>query len=215
MQIDILTIFPQMFTGPLSESMLKHAQEKRLLQINIHDLRQWSTDKHHSVDAPPYGGGAGMVMRADVIDNAVSDLSKKAGGKVKVILLDTKGKLFTQGIAEAFSKEEHLILIAGHYEGVDHRVHDYIADEVVSIGNYVLTGGELPAMVVIDAVSRLIPGVLGNPESLTEESHSQEFATEYPQYTRPEEYQGWKVPEVLLSGNHAQIKIWREDTAKK
>jgi tRNA (guanine37-N1)-methyltransferase len=214
MKIDILTIFPEMFAGPLSESILKRAQEKKLLEINIHNLRDWADDKHHTVDASPYGGGAGMVMRIDVIDKAVRQLKKKTDSKSKVILLDTKGKLFTQSQARQLSTESNLILIAGHYEGIDHRVHEHIADEVISIGGFVLTGGELPAMVLVDAVSRLIPGVLGNPESLTEESHSTEGDIEYPQYTRPEEYQGWSVPETLLSGNHAEIKKWRAERIK-
>lgn len=209
MKIDILTIFPEMFTGPFTESILKRATDKGLVEIKIHNLRDWSTDKHHTVDAPPYGGGPGMVMRVDVIDRAVSDL--RTSGSL-VLLLDTKGEIYKQNKAVALSKLDHLILIAGHYEGIDHRVHEYIADEVISVGEYVLTGGELPAMVVVDSVVRLLPGVLGSEESLLEESYDEEGKIEYPQYTRPEEHKGWKVPDILLSGHHKKIEEWRKAT---
>ena len=212
MKIDILTIFPGMFAGPFAESIVKRAIDQNQVEIKIHDLREWTEDKHRSVDAPPYGGGAGMVRRVDVIDKAVSSLRSKES---KVILLDTKGKIYNQNEATRMSKEKHLILIAGHYEGVDHRVHENIVDEVYSIGEYVLTGGELPAMVVVDSIVRLIPGVLGNPESLSEESYSEPGKREYPQYTRPSEYKGWKVPEVLLEGNHAEIEKWRKEKSGK
>lgn len=212
MKIDILTIFPEMFVGPFGESIVKRAIDQKQVDIKIHDLREWTEDKHRSVDAPPYGGGAGMVMRVDVIDKAVSSLRSKES---KVILLDTKGKIYSQNEAVRMSKEKHLILIAGHYEGIDHRVHEEIADEVYSIGEYVLTGGELPVMVVVDSIVRLIPGVLGNPESLSEESYSEPGKREYPQYTRPSEYKGWKVPEVLLEGNHAEIEKWRKEKSGK
>lgn len=214
MRIDILTIFPEMFT-PLTESIIGRAAERGLVEIKIHNLRDWSTDKHHSVDDSPYGGGPGMVMRVDVIDRAVSDLkrgSSTALGMTRVILMDTKGKIYNQQKAEELKKEDYLILIAGHYEGIDHRVHEHIADEVISIGSYVLTGGELPVMVVVDSIVRLIPGVLGSAESLTEESYQEEGKIEYPQYTRPEEYKGWKVPEILLSGHHKRISEWRKGT---
>lgn len=206
MKIDVLTLFPQMFAGPLSESMIKRAQEKGVVEINIHDLRNWAEDKHRTTDLPPYGGGAGMVMRVDVIDKAINALKTD---QTKVILLDTKGKLYNQKKAVELSQEKHLILIAGHYEGVDQRVHNHLVDEVICTGEYVLTGGEIPAMTVIDSVTRLLPGVLGNPESLTEESFNDE-QREYPHYTRPEEYRGWKVPEVLLSGDHQKIANWRK-----
>ena len=212
MKIDILTIFPEMFAGPFGESIVKRAIDQKQVEIKIHDLREWTEDKHRSVDAPPYGGGAGMVMRVDVIDKAVSSLRSK---ETKVILLDTKGKIYSQNEAVKMSKKKHLILIAGHYEGIDHRVHEKIADEVYSIGEYVLTGGELPVMVVVDSIVRLIPGVLGNPESLSEESYSEPGKREYPQYTRPSEYKGWKVPEVLLEGNHAEIEKWRKEKSGK
>lgn len=211
MKIDILTLFPQMFAGPLSESILKRAQEKGTVEIKIHNLRDWAEDKHHTTDLPPYGGGAGMVMRVDVIDKAINALKKQSKSKkIKVILLDTKGEVYKQKKAQQLSKEKHLILIAGHYEGVDQRVHEHLVDEVICTGEYVLTGGEIPAMTVVDSIVRLLPGVLGNPESLTEESFNKKGKTEYPQYTRPEEYKGWKVPKVLLSGNHKEITEWRK-----
>lgn len=211
MKIDILTIFPEMFVGPMTESILKRAQEKSLIEIKIHNLRDWSTDKHHKVDAPPYGGGAGMVMKVDVIDMAVSALKEKNSGTTRVILMDTKGPVYNQRKAEELSKYDNLILIAGHYEGIDHRVHEHVVDEVISIGEFVLTGGELPAMIVADSVLRLLPGVLGSEESLKEESYSESGKIEYPQYTRPEDYKGWKVPEILLSGHHKKISDWRKD----
>lgn len=200
-----------MFTGPLSESILKRAQEKGAVEIKVHNLRDWAEDKHHTTDLPPYGGGAGMVMKVDVIDKAISALKKQSKSeKIKVILLDTKGEIYKQEKAQQLSKEKHLILIAGHYEGVDQRVHDHLVDEVICTGEYVLTGGEIPAMTLVDSVVRLLPEVLGNPESLTEESFNKKGQTEYPQYTRPEEYKGWKVPKVLLSGNHKEITEWRK-----
>ena len=206
MKIDILTLFPEMFKGPFGESIIKRAQEKGFVEIKIHNLRDWAVDKYKSVDDKPYGGGAGMILRIDVVDAAITKLQTPNS---KIILLDAGGKTFTQQKAKELSKEKHLILIAGHYEGVDHRVHEHLVDEVISIGNYVLTGGELPAMVIADAVVRLIPGAI-EPASLKEESHSKKGYLEYPQYTRPEEYKSWKVPEVLLSGHHAEIKKWRK-----
>ncbi len=216
MKINILTLFPDMFKGPFSESMVKRAQEEKVVEIELHNLRRWTTDKHRSVDAPPFGGGPGMIMRVDVIDQAIKNLRKKNS---KVVLLDTKGKFFNQQKAKTLAKLKHLILICGHYEGVDHRVHDQIADEVISIGPYVLSGGEIPAMVVVDSLVRLLPGVLGNPQSLKEESYSKlkienskiENLFEYPQYTRPAVYRGWKVPKILLSGNHPEIEKWRKE----
>ncbi len=222
MKIDILTLFPEMFKGPFDTSMLKKARDKALVEINIHNLRDWSKDLHKTVDDRPYGGGPGMILKVDVIDRAISSLKGKKstllargpkGPKTKVILLDAKGKRFTQAIAKSLARSKHLILIAGHYEGVDYRVHKYLADEIISIGDYVLTGGEIPAMVIVDSVVRLIPGVLGAEEGLKEESHSKPNYLEYPQFTRPENYKGWKVPEILLSGNHAEIEKWRKKKA--
>lgn len=206
MKIDILTLFPNMFEGPFSESIIKRAMDKSLLEIKIYDLRKWGLDDRRTVDDRPYGGGPGMVMRVDVIDSALKELKTKDS---KVILLDAGGKTFNQEKARKLSKLEHIILIAGHYEGVDHRIHEHLVDEVISIGDYVLTGGELPAMVLVDSIVRLIPGVVGKEESIVEESHSKPGYKEYPQYTRPDTYKGWKVPDVLLSGNHKEIKKWR------
>lgn len=207
MKIDILTIFPEMFEKVFGTSIIGRAIGTGVVEIKVHNLRDWSDDNYKSVDDRPFGGGAGMVMRVDVVDRAISDLKTE---KSKVILLDTKGKMYDQKTAESLKSEEHLILIAPHFEGIDHRVHDHLADEVYSIGPYVLSGGELPVMVVVDSIVRLLPGALGNPESLTEESYSEEFVTEYPQYTRPAEYKNWKVPEILLSGDHKKIAEWRK-----
>jgi len=210
MKIDVLTLFPEMFKGPFDESILKRAQDDGKVKIQIYNLRDWATDKRKTVDGKPYGGGPGMVMKVDVIDKAVQDLkAKQKEGKTRVVLMDTKGPLYNQKKAKELSKLDHLILIAGHYEGVDHRVHEQVVDEVISVGEYVLTGGEIPIMVVVDSVIRLLPEVLGNSESLEEESYDNQGEIEYPQYTRPEEYKGWKVPKILLSGNHAKIKTWR------
>ena len=212
MKIDIITAFPQMFEGPFSESIVNRARDEELVEINVHDIRDWTEDKHRTIDSPPYGGGPGMVMRVDIIDKAVEDLKSE---KSKVILLDAKGKIYKQEKAQELSDEEHLILIAGHYEGVDHRVHEHIADEVISIGKYVLTGGEIPAMVLVDSVVRLVPDVVGNPESIEDESYSKSDTVEYPQYTRPDEYKGWEVPEILKSGHHEKINKWRKSKRKK
>jgi tRNA (guanine37-N1)-methyltransferase len=207
MRIDILTLFPKMFSGPFAESIVQRAQDKELVEIKIHDLRSWGEGERRTVDDRPYGGGVGMILRVDIIDEALKKLRTKNS---KVILMDAGGETFSQEKARNFAKEEHLIIIAGHYEGVDHRVHEHLADEVISIGDYVLTGGEIPAMVITDAVVRLIPGVLEKPEATEIESFSEEGVREFPQYTRPETYKDWKVPEVLLSGNHKKIEIWRK-----
>jgi tRNA (guanine37-N1)-methyltransferase len=212
MKIDILTIFPEMFEGVIETSMIGRAVGTKAVSINVHNLRDWSDDNYKSVDGRPFGGGAGMVMRVDVVERAIKELknSRNQELKTKVVLMDTRGKMYDQKMAEKLKAEEHLIFIAPHFEGIDHRVHEHLADEVYSIGPYVLSGGELPVMVVVDSICRLMPGVLGNPESLTEESYSEEMALEYPQYTRPSEYNGWKVPEVLLSGDHKKIDEWRK-----
>jgi tRNA (guanine37-N1)-methyltransferase len=216
MKIDILTLFPEMFKGPFEESIIKRAQEKGLVEIEIHNLRNWAEDKRGTVDDRPYGGGVGMVMRVDVIDRALNKL-KTENRKPKTVLLTPQGKVFNQGRAQKLAKEKHLTLICGHYEGVDERVREHLVDEEISIGDYVLTGGELPAMVLVDSVVRLIPGVLEKPEATRSESfQSSVFSLqssallEFPQYTRPEEYQGWKVPEILLSGDHQKIEEWRK-----
>ena len=219
MKIDILTIFPEMFAGPFDQSIIKRAKDKKLVEITIHNLRKWSADKHKTVDDKPFGGGAGMVMKVDVIDSALQSLKRKtnppAGGeKRKIILLTPQGKTFNQKTAQRLSKLNNLILICGHYEGFDERVRKLV-DEEVSIGDYVLTGGEIPAMAVVDAVVRLIPGVI-EAKSLNDESFSPPAGglLEYPQYTRPEVYKKMPVPAVLLSGNHEKIKQWRADQSK-
>src|SRR6266571_5100424 len=203
MHFDIFTLFPAMFQGPFSESMLKRAQEHELLSITLHNIRDATIDKHHIVDDYPYGGGVGMVMKPEPIFVAVEAVYQ--GGPI--ILLTPQGRLFNQQIARELAQEQRITLLCGHYEGIDERVRQHLVTDELSIGDYVLTGGELAAMVVVDAVSRLIPGVLTN-ESTEEESHSTNLL-EYPQYTRPPEFRGWKVPDVLLSGNHAQIARWR------
>jgi tRNA (guanine37-N1)-methyltransferase len=257
MQFDILTLFPEMFGAclaesrrtcpdistkskfsgvPFSESMIKRALEKGIVKINIHNLRNWAKDKHKTVDDTPYGGGAGMVMRVDIVDKAISNIkyqiskrSKPKNKKLKTILLTPQGKPFNQKIAQTLTEYSNLILICGHYEGFDERVREHLVDEEISIGDYILTGGELPAMVLVDVISRLIPGVLGKKESLKYESFSEihpRLSTskvrdksasirvlEYPQYTRPEVYRGWKVPKILLSGNHQEIETWRSEQA--
>ncbi len=208
MHFDIFTLFPEMFQGPFSESILKRAQERGLLSIALHNIRNATTDKHHVVDDYPYGGGAGMVMKPEPIFTAVEAVYQ--GGPI--ILLTPQGRLFDQQIARTLAQEACITLICGHYEGVDERVREHLATDELSIGDYVLTGGELAAMVVVDATSRLIPGVLGGEESTLEESHSGGLL-EYPHYTRPPEFRGWRVPDMLLSGNHAEIARWRRKQA--
>lgn len=210
MKIDILTLFPEMFQGPFDESMIKRARENKLIEINIHYLRDWAHDKHNKVDDRPFGGGAGMLLKVDVMDNALKDLKSK---NAKVILLSPQGKSFNQVKAKRLSKEKHLILIAGHYEGFDERIREHLIDEEISIGDYVLTGGELPAMVLTDTICRLVDGVI-EKESLAEESHSIKNYIEYPQYTKPATYNGWSVPEVLTSGNHQEVDKWRQSKSK-
>ncbi len=203
MHFDIFTLFPGMFQGPFNESILKRAQEAGLLSIALHNIRNATTDKHHIVDDYPYGGGAGMVMKPEPIFAAVEAVY--SGGPI--ILLTPQGRLFNSQIAHILAQEPRVTLLCGHYEGIDERVRQHLVTDELSIGDYVLTGGELAAMVVVDAVSRLIPGVLAG-ESTQEESHSG-YLLEYPQYTRPPEFRGWRVPDILLSGHHAQIARWR------
>lgn len=205
MTFDIITLFPEMFSGPFDFSIVKRAKEKGLVKINIHDLRKYAIDERGSVDDRPYGGGVGMVMRIEPVYKALQEIKSK-----KVVLLDARGETFTQKKAEEYSKLDQITFICGHYEGVDERIKGHLADEPISIGNYVLTGGEIPSMIIIDAVTRLIPGVLAKPEATQIESFSNGNNLEYPQYTRPEEFNGWKVPKVLLSGNHNEIKRWRK-----
>ena len=205
MKFDVLTLFPEMFKS-LDESIIGRAKEKGLIEINLINIRDFSKNKHKKVDDTPYGGGAGMVMMPDVVYDAYSSVKDD---KAKVIYLSPQGKVLSQDKVKELSKENHLILLCGHYEGIDQRVLDEIVDEEISIGDYVLTGGELPAMVLIDSVSRYVQGVLSE-DSTNEESFSGNLL-EYPQYTRPEEFRGKKVPEVLISGHHENIKKWREE----
>ncbi|MCU0666620.1 MAG: tRNA (guanosine(37)-N1)-methyltransferase TrmD [Candidatus Omnitrophica bacterium] len=226
MRIDILTIFPKMFDAVLGESMVKRAQEKGKVEINVHDLRDYTLDKHHKVDDRPFGGGSGMVMCAQPIFDAVEGIIKNSKCKIKnhnskcknkrpkTILLCPQGKTLNQENAKRLAKEEHLILICGHYEGVDERVRQNLVDEEISIGDYVLTGGELPAMVLIDALVRLVPGVLGDKNSLNFESFEGNLL-EYPHYTRPADFRGLKTPPVLLCGDHQKIEEWRKQEAIK
>lgn len=212
MKVDILTLFPEMFEGPLSESIVKRAQEKNLVEIKIHNLRDWAKDKHRVVDGKPFGGGAGMVLRVEPIFSALEDLKQKDS---RVILLSPQGEKYSQEKAQNLSKLGHIIFIAGHYEGFDERIRENLIDEEISIGDYVLTGGELPTMVIVDSIVRLIPGVLGDEESLQDETHSEPGVKKYPMYTRPEDFKGWKVPKVLLSGDHKKIEAWKNLKIKK
>ena len=248
MQFNIITIFPRIFDSYFNESILARARKEKLIEINVHDLRDYTSDKHKTVDDAPYGGGAGMVLKVEPIYKALKKIIGKSNlkyfrkgtksgscsfssqssaerlrrgdnsdknNKTKVILLSAKGKKFDQAMAKRFSKLDKLVLICGRYEGVDERVAGNLADEEISVGDYVLTGGEIPAMVIIDSVSRLIKGVVGNEESVKDESFSKKGYLEYPHYTRPENFSpnkktNWKVPDVLLSGNHKKIQEWRE-----
>ena len=218
MIVDILTLFPEMFQGPLSESLLKKAQQKGLLSLNIVNLRGFTIDKHKTADDTPYGGGAGMVMKADVLYSAISSLKQKVESRKskvdsRTLLMCPTGKLLTQEKVKALAQEERLIILCGHYEGVDERVREMVDDEI-SIGDYVLTGGEIPAMVLVDAVSRQVPGVVKEEESVKKDSFYSGIL-DHPSYTKPEEFEGKKVPGVLLSGNHAEIARWRRKEALK
>lgn len=213
MRIDILTLFPQMFVEPFSFGIFQRAVDNGLVSLRVHDIRDFTHDKHNVTDDYPYGGGSGMVMKPEPIFEAVDSIKaelKDITGDIPIILLSPQGRMFSQQIARELSQNDNLILICGHYEGIDERVSQYLATDEISIGDYVLTGGEIPAMVVIDAVVRLLPGVLGSEESPLDDSHAHGLL-EYPQYTRPAEYRGWSVPEVLLSGNHARIAKWRRE----
>ena len=208
MRIDILTIFPGMFRGPFEESIVKRAVEKELVQIFLHDIRDYASDKHRTVDDYPFGGGQGMLMKPEPLFAAVEDVQGQAAERGPIVFLTPQGRLFDQKVAVELASHDRLILICGHYEGVDARVHEHLATDEVSIGDYVLSGGELAAMVVVDAVVRQIPGVLGSPLSSADDSFAEDLL-EYPQYTRPADFRGMGVPEVLLSGNHGEIALWR------
>ena len=210
MHIDVLTLFPEMFEGIFDLSIMKRAIDRKLVAIGLHNIRDYTHDKHHTADDYPYGGGAGMVLKPEPIFEAVEAIEKK--DDTPIILLSPQGRLFTQDVAQELAGHSRLILICGHYEGIDERVKEHLATDEISIGDYVLSGGELAAMVVIDGVFRLVPGVLGSEASPLDDSHVGGLL-EYPQYTRPPEYRGWPVPEVLLSGNHAQINSWRREQA--
>lgn len=212
MRFDLLTIFPGMFDAYLNESILKRAQKNKKVSFHFHDLRGFTSNKHRSVDDRPYGGGVGMVMKVEPIYKALKAIPKK--GKRRVLLMSAKGKTFTQADAKRLTKYKNIVIICPRYEGIDERVMDYV-DEEISIGNYVLTGGELPAMVIVDAVTRLLPGVLGKDESSLDESHSEPGVLEYPQYTRPEVFRKKRVPPELLSGNHKNIAAWRKKMKKR
>ncbi|MCL5779793.1 MAG: tRNA (guanosine(37)-N1)-methyltransferase TrmD [Firmicutes bacterium] len=209
MKIDILTLFPEMFESPFSHSILKRAREKNLLQINTLNIRDFSRNKHHTVDDTPYGGGAGMVMGPEPLFECFDHLESIHGSKPgRVIMMCPQGEPFSQGYAKELSREEHLVIVCGHYEGIDERVREALVTDEISIGDYVLTGGELPAMVVVDAVARMIPGVLGEAASAEEDSFYH-GVLEHPHYTKPRVYRGYEVPEILLSGHHENIRKWR------
>jgi len=212
-RFDVLSVFPEMLHSPLDFSLIKKAREKGLIEVGLHDIRDWARDKHNMTDDAPYGGGCGMVMKVEPVERALKSL-KRADVQPLVILMTPQGETFNQKIAVELAQQKHLILICGRYEGVDERIREHLTDREISIGDYILTGGELSALVVVDAVSRLIPGVLGNDASATTESFSGGLL-EYPQYTRPAEYKGWGVPDVLVSGNHAQIDQWRRTESLK
>lgn len=211
MKIDIITIFPNQVESFISEGIFRIASEKGN-EINVHDLRKWTTDKHKTVDDRPFGGGPGMVMKIGPIFKALKEIKKKDSF---VVLTSPRGKKLSPKLAKTLSNKKSLVVICGHYEGVDERVNENLVDESISIGDYVLSGGELPALVIIDAILRQIPDVLGNPDSLKEESFEPGIDFEYPQYTRPESFKGWDVPKILLSGDHSKIKKWRESFNKR
>ncbi|MEO5720344.1 MAG: tRNA (guanosine(37)-N1)-methyltransferase TrmD [Chthoniobacterales bacterium] len=226
MRIDILTLFPEICRAPLSESMMKRAQASGALELHVHDLREWTTDKHRMADDAPFGGGQGMVMKAEPVFAAVEELKSEisrngceataglSNQKSKILLMSPAGRRFGQEMAIEFSQESHLIIICGHYEGIDHRVTEHLVDAEISIGDYVLTNGAIAAVVVVDAIVRLLPGVLGHELSAVEESFAGGLL-EAPHYTRPADFRGWKVPDILLSGNHAEIAAWRKEQALK
>jgi len=211
----IVTIFPEFFRGPFEHGVIQKAREAGLIEIHVHDLRTWTYDRHRTVDDRPFGGGEGMLLKAGPIFEAVEAIWPERSEGAKVILLSAQGKKFDQAKAREFSGLKELLLICGRYEGVDERVAEHLADEELSIGDYVLSGGELAAAVVVDAVARLQAGVLGNETSSVDESFNEEGLLDWPQYTRPAEFRGWKVPKVLLGGNHEEIRKWRKSAARE
>jgi tRNA (guanine37-N1)-methyltransferase len=211
LRFDILTLFPNLCSGAFTESILGKAQENRLISVRCLNIRDWATGKHRLTDEPPYGGGPGMVMKPEPIFAAVEAIRSE---RSRVILMSPGGRRFNQAIAKELAREEHLIFVCGHYEGIDHRVAEHLADDELSIGDFVVTNGAIAAVLVVDAVARLIPGVLGDSDSAINDSFSNGLL-EYPQYTRPSEFRGWKVPEILLSGHHAAIREWRQEQARR
>jgi tRNA (guanine37-N1)-methyltransferase len=211
MRLDVLTLFPAMVEGPLAESIIGRARAAGLFELGVHDIRAHGLGRHRTVDDAPYGGGSGMVMRVDVLDAAIGAVRRPDS---HVVLFEPSGTRFDQRMAERFAALPHLVLVCGHYEGIDARVRDHLVDEVVSIGDYVLTGGEYAALVVVDATARLLPGVLGNGESASDESFS-DGLLEYPHYTRPREHRGWGVPDILLSGDHGRVAAWRKEQSRQ
>jgi tRNA (guanine37-N1)-methyltransferase len=218
MRFEVFTLLPEVFPTYLESSILKRARERGLINVRVHNIREYTHDKHHVTDDTPYGGGGGMVMKPEPVFEAVESVLGFASppsqptpdSHIPIILLTPQGRVFTQRVAEEFSHYEHIALICGRYEGVDERIREHLVTDEISVGDYVLTGGELPAMLLIDAISRLIPGVLGDPTGAEDDSHSMGLL-EYPHYTKPAEFRGWRVPEVLQSGNHAKIEQWRRE----
>lgn len=211
MRVDIITLFPEVCRVPLGESMMGRAQEAGALELQVHNLRDWTEDRHHVVDDAPFGGGQGMVMKPEPIFAAVESLRTEGS---KVVLMTPQGRRFAQPLAQEFSAQNHLIILCGHYEGIDHRVIEHLVDAEISIGDYVLTNGAIAAVVFVDAIVRLLPGVLGDDQSAVDDSFSSGLL-EAPQYTRPAEFRGWKVPDILLSGHHGEIAAWRKHEAER
>jgi tRNA (guanine37-N1)-methyltransferase len=220
MQFEVFTLLPEIFPPYLESSILNRARQKGLIDVRVHNIRDYTHDKHHTADDTPYGGGGGMVMKPEPVFEAIESVLGLAtppsdpapASNIPIILLTPQGRVFTQRVAEELSRHEHIVLLCGRYEGVDERIREHLVTDEISIGDYVLTGGELPALMIIDAVSRLLPGVLGDPTGAEDDSHSMGLL-EYPHYTKPPEFRGWKVPDVLASGNHAKIDKWRREQA--
>ena len=210
LRIDIVTIFPEFFRSPLGESLIQKAQDKGLVEIAVHDLRDYTHDRHRTVDDKPFGGGAGMVIKPEPVFECLDKIRQKGW----VVVMSPHGAPFRQERAEELTQKKHIVLLAGHYEGLDYRIHEQLADEEISIGDFITMGGEAPALCVLESVIRLLPGVLGNSESIKDESFHGE-RLEYPQYTRPRDFRGWKVPEVLVSGNHKEVDAWRQEQSLK